>query len=83
MYVRLDLDEQLDRVALGEPLDTHIEVLADLALDDWFERVERAQSDAVPFLVNLYALPDLRAELPSRKGAQSTPPSSTSKFGTW
>jgi hypothetical protein len=81
-YVRYDTDEQLDRVALGSPLDTTIEILADLALDDWFARVERAQGDAIPFLVNLYALPDIRAELPPRKGVRSVGHTSSSKFGT-
>lgn len=82
MYVRYNHDEQLDRVALGEPLDTHIEVLAELALDSWFERVEREQGDAVPFLRRLYALPDLRAELPPRKGVRSVGQTPSFKFGT-
>ena len=60
MYKKYDIEDQLDSAMRGEPLATHIEVLAEVALDTWFARVERAASDGDAFLNRLYALPDPR-----------------------
>jgi hypothetical protein len=59
-YQKFDLHEQLLRFTRGESLDTSVEVLAELVLDEWIEVVVTQFGDGADFCARLFALPDTR-----------------------